>query len=101
MPKTSYSGFSACSRLKSRAISDQIRTLSDMWTDVYKQPKRITADSEYDKSQFRDYYNNMDCELVIVATEAHHQNGTIESGNRVLRMVFRRIRLAEKQLVLS
>ena len=38
---------------------------------------------------------------MIVATEAHHQNGTIESGNRVLRMFFRRIRLAEKLLVLS
>jgi hypothetical protein len=75
-----YSGFSAGSRLKSRAISDQIRTLSTMWTDIYKKPKRLIAAAEYDKSQFRAYYDSMDCELVIVETEARHQNGTIEAG---------------------
>jgi hypothetical protein len=72
-----------------------------MRTDIYEKHKRLTADAEYDKSRFRAYWYSMDRELVIVATEAHHQDGTIEAGNRVLRMVFRHIRMAEKQLTLS
>jgi hypothetical protein len=36
--------------------------------------------------------------LFITAAEAHHQNGVSESGNRVLRMFFNKIRKAEKQL---
>jgi hypothetical protein len=64
-------------------------------------PKRLTADSEYDKEEFRAFCDSIGCGLIIIATEAHHQNGTIEAGNRVLRMFFRRIRMAERHLNLS
>jgi hypothetical protein len=93
-----YSAFSACSRLTSRLITDQIGALTEIWILPHGAPKRIAADFEYDKAEFRAFCDKIGCDLVVVATEAHHQNGTIEAGNRVLRMFYRRIRLAEKQL---
>jgi Reverse transcriptase (RNA-dependent DNA polymerase) len=93
-----YTAFSACSKLANRLISEQIATLSNVWITPHGTPKRITADSEYDKAEFRAFCDGIDCDLVITATEAHHQNGTIEAGNRILRMFYRRIRMAERQL---
>jgi hypothetical protein len=93
-----YTALSACSQLSSRQISDQIIVLSDIWISSHGAPKRITADSEYDKAAFRSFCASIGCQLFIIATEAHHQNGTIESGNRILRMFFRRIRISEKQM---
>jgi hypothetical protein len=96
-----FTALSACSRLASRKIHEQINTLSAIWMSPRGIPKRLTADSEYDKEEFRAFCDSIGCELIIIATEAHHQNGTIEAGNRVLRMFFRRIRMAEGHLNLS
>jgi hypothetical protein len=93
-----YSAFSASSRLISRLITDQIRALMEIWILPHGAPKRITVDSEYEKVEFRAFCEKIGCNLVVVATEAHHQSGTIEAGNRVLRMFYRRMKLAEKQL---
>jgi hypothetical protein len=93
-----YTALSSCCRLENRQISTQVDTLSRIWIQPRGSPRRITADPEYDKLEFRAYCDSIGCELVIVATEAHHQNGTIEAGNRILRMFFRRIRMAEKQM---
>jgi hypothetical protein len=96
-----FSAFSACVRLKDRSIATQTQTLKALWIERYGNPKRITADSEYDKPLFYKFCSEYDIALSIVATEAHNQNGTIEAGNRVLRMFFRRIRLSEPQLNLE
>jgi Reverse transcriptase (RNA-dependent DNA polymerase) len=93
-----YTAFSACSKLANRLLSEQISTLSNIWITPHGAPKRITADSEYDKAEFRAFCDKIGCGLIITATEAHHQNGTIEAGNRILRMFYRRIRMAERQL---
>jgi hypothetical protein len=81
-----FSAFSACVRLKDRSIATQTQTLKALWIERYGNPKRITADSEYDKPLFYKFCSEYDIALSIVATEAHNQNGTIEAGNRVLRM---------------
>jgi hypothetical protein len=60
----------------------------------------INADYEYDKLQFHKFCDSIGSRLSIVATDAHNQNGVIESGNRILRMVFRKFRVAEPQLSL-
>jgi hypothetical protein len=93
-----YSAFSACLKLRERSMSTQIETLQGMWINKYGAPKRISADQEYDNSIFHDYCKTMGTALFIIAAEAHHQNGVLESGNRVLRMFFNKITIAEKQL---
>jgi hypothetical protein len=92
-----YSAFSQCVKLPDRSISTQIKMLNDLWIQPYGVPKKILADTEYDKPSFKHFCNSIGSMLVIIATEAHHQNGVIESGNRILRMFFNRIRIAEKQ----
>jgi hypothetical protein len=92
-----YSAFSQCVKLPDRSISTQIKMLNDMWIQPYGVPKKILADTEYDKPSFKHFCNSIGSVLVTIATEAHHQNGVIESGNRILRMFFNRIRIAEKQ----
>jgi hypothetical protein len=47
-----YMAFSECSRLQNRLISEQVRTLSNIWIPPHGVPKRITPDSEYDKVEF-------------------------------------------------
>jgi hypothetical protein len=96
-----FSAFSACVRLKDRSMATQTETLKALWIERYQKNKRIAADSEYDKPLFYEFCSKYRIALSIVATEAHNQNGTIEAGNRVLRMFFRRIRLSEPQLNLK
>jgi transposase InsO family protein len=93
-----FSAFSACVRLKDRSMITQTAALNALWIERYGKPKKITADSEYDKPLFFEFCSKYGITLSIIATEAHNQNGTIEAGNRVLRMFFRRIRLSEPQL---
>jgi hypothetical protein len=95
------SAFSACVRLKDRSMATQTETLKALWIERYGKPKRITADSEYDKPLFYEFCSKYGIALSIVATEAHNQNGIIEAMNRVLRMFFRRIRLSEPHLTLE
>jgi hypothetical protein len=64
----------------------QTETLKALWIERYGKPKRITADSEYDKPLFYEIFSKYGIALSIVATEAHNQNGTIGAGNRVLHM---------------
>jgi hypothetical protein len=94
-----YTAFSECSRLQNRLILEQVRTLSNIWIPSHGVPKRITPDSEYDKAEYRAFCDSIVCELAIVATEANHQNGTIEAGNRVLRIFYGRIRIAEAHTI--
>jgi hypothetical protein len=90
-----YTTFSAYSSLNDRSMFEQIRALSAKCMEPYANPKRIIADEEYDKKEFRAFCEKIGCKLVIITTEAHHQNGTIEAGNRIFRMFFRRIRISE------
>ena len=96
-----FSAFSACVRLKNRSMITQTEALETLWIERYGKPKRITADPEYDKPLFYEFCSKYGITLSIIATEAHNQNGTIEAGNRVLRMFFRRIRQSEPQLNLD
>jgi hypothetical protein len=96
-----FSKFSACQLLKNRSMESQVALLQELWLNRYAKPMRITADAEYDKQLFREFCARLEIKLVIIATEAHHQNGTIESGNRVLRMFVRKIKASSPHLSLE
>jgi hypothetical protein len=96
-----FSAYSQCCQLLDRSMNTQIRALKLLWIDKYPRPKRLTADPEYDTPAFQKFCENTKITLSIVATEAHNQNGIIEAGNRILRMFFNRIRIAEPQLSLT
>jgi hypothetical protein len=71
------SAFSACVGLKDRSMATQTETLKALWIERFGTPKRITADSEYDKPLFYEFCSKYGIALSIVATVAHNQNGTI------------------------
>jgi hypothetical protein len=96
-----HSGSSACVCLNDRSISTEIADLKIIWIDNYGKPSFITADTEYDKLQFHKFCDSIGSRLSIVATDAHNQNGVNKSGNRIIRMVFRKFRVAEQQLRLQ
>jgi hypothetical protein len=62
-----------------QADVDSDRALQNMWLWPYGIPKRIKADAEYDTTDFMSYCSSIDCELLIIATEVHHQNGFIDA----------------------
>jgi hypothetical protein len=80
---------------------EQIRALSAVWIEPCVNPNRITAYTDYDMNEFRAFCEKTACKLIIIAADAHHQNGTIEAGNRTLRMFVRYIQISEKQLDLA
>jgi hypothetical protein len=66
-----YSAFSECRQLQSRSMPVQLETLEQMWLEKHGTLNRICADQEYENQIFREFCENIDSTLIIIATEAN------------------------------
>lgn len=80
--------------LKTRRLSDQIRTFKRIQLYRHGIIRSIRTDQEYSKFEFRKFCAAFETELIAVPANYHEGNRIVERPNRTLRSYFIRLALA-------
>lgn len=82
------SEYSEAGLLCPRYMHEQLSVFKRIQINRHGVLRSITSDIDYKKGEFKQFRDELDICLIIVAAHAHEPNGSIESANRTIRSYF-------------